>query len=442
VRKTPLEHWIASKLPTVRSGGLTQEDLNEYQLARLRETIAYAVDKSPFYRQRLQGLTAAQLHGLEDLADFPFTAPHDLATSSLQFVCVSQSEIERVVTLFAPDGTRRSFFTAEDLELTTDFFHHGMSTLVEPGHKVLVLMPGDRPGSVGDLLKKALARMDVDGIVHGLVQDPEHVVRDILSHEIDTLVGIPTQVLAVARSEPGRRIPRGRIKSVLLSADYVPKAIVNELKLLWGCPTFNHYGTTEMGLGGGVECEALSGYHLREADLYFEIVDPDSGEPQPVGMPGEIVFTTLTRRGMPLIRYRTGDLARFVPEPCLCGTVLRTMGTVRGRIHDMVRLRTGDWLGITDLDEALFGLPGITDYEATLIRRKGVDCLELAIRTGHEQARPERDAVAAVLCGVPEIGHAMTEKCLRLEPPAVLAEKPLTTSATKRALVVREVQEA
>jgi phenylacetate-CoA ligase len=441
VRKTPLEQWIASKLPTVRSGGLTQSALDEYRLVRVRETVAYAIEKSSFYRQRLRGFTAAQLHGLEDLADCPFTTAQDLVTDSLQFICVSQSEIERVVTLFAPDGTRRSFFTAGDLELTTDFFHHGMSTLVKPGQKVLVLMPGDRPGSVGALLKKALARMDVEGVVHGLVQDPEHVVRDILSHEIDTLVGIPTQVLAVARSEPARKIPAGRIKSVLLSADYVPRAIVNELKRLWDCPTFNHYGTTEMGLGGGVECEALSGYHLREADLYFEIVDPDSGQPQPVGMPGEVVFTTLTRRGMPLIRYRTGDLARFAAAPCPCGTVLRRMDTVRGRIHDMVRLRTGDWLGITDLDEALFTLPGITDYQATLIRRKDRDSLEIAIGVGSKGSLPDREAVEEALRVVPQIRFAMAEECLSLQPLREEEQNRLTTSATKRTLIVREVQE-
>ncbi len=64
-------------------------------------------------------------------------------------------------------------------------------------------------------------------------------------------------------------IPQGRIKSVLLSADYVPAAIVSEIERAWGCPVFNHYGMTEMGLGAAVDCCALRGYHIREADLYI-----------------------------------------------------------------------------------------------------------------------------------------------------------------------------
>ncbi len=104
---------------------------------------------------------------------------------------------------------------------------------------------------------------------------------------------------------------------------------------------FNHYGMTEMGLGGGVDCRALTGYHLREADLYFEIVDPVDGRPLPDGEPGEVVFTTLTRRGMPLIRYRTGDLARFLPGSCPCGTVLRRLDHVQGRLAGRVKVGGG-----------------------------------------------------------------------------------------------------
>ncbi len=349
------------------------------------------------------------------------------------------------MTLLAPGSAgdpRRVYFTSDDLELTTDFFHHGMSTLVEPGQKVLILMPGERPGSVGDLLKEALGRMDVEGIVHGLVNDPEQAVRDILRYEIDGLVGIPTQVLSMARCALAREIPRGRIKSILLSADYVPSAIVRELRRVWGCPTFNHYGTTEMGLGGGVECQALSGYHLREADLYFEIIDPDTGQPQPQGTPGEIVFTTLTRKGMPLIRYRTGDLARFVPEPCACGTVLRRMDTVRGRLHDMVRLGTGDWLGIPDLDEVLFTLSGVVNYSATLSRGKDRDCLEISLHPGPQGDLPDQESVQRALLSVPQIETAVSEGRLCLKPSRVKSENRITTSAAKRALVLSEVEEA
>lgn len=86
---------------------------------------------------------------------------------------------------------------------------------------------------------------------------------------------------------------------------------------------------TKMGLGGGVECEALNGYHMREADMYFEIIDIKTEKKLQDGEYGEIVFTTLTRKGMPLIRYRTGDIGRFIDKPCDCGTILKTMERVK-----------------------------------------------------------------------------------------------------------------
>jgi phenylacetate-coenzyme A ligase PaaK-like adenylate-forming protein len=227
------------------------------------------------------------------------------------------------------------YFTGEDLELTIDFFSHGMSTFVEPGQKALILLPGQKAGSVGDLLARALKRIDVEGIAHGFVKDPLEAIREIAQRRVDCLIGLPSQMLSIARHGEASEIPPGQIKGVLLSPDACMKspnvsaAVSNELRRIWNCPVFHHYGTTEMGFGGGVECQACSGYHLREADLYFEIIDPDSGQPIPQGALGEIIVTTLTRKGMPLVRYRTGHLSRFFTEPCPCGTVLRRMGKVK-----------------------------------------------------------------------------------------------------------------
>ena len=104
---------------------------------------------------------------------------------------------------------------------------------------------------------------------------------------------------------------------MLLSTDQAPAPLVAAIEQAWGCRVFDHYGTTETGLGGGVECEAHDGLHLREADLLFEVVEPATGRSLPDGEEGEIVFTTLTREAMPLIRYRTGDLGRLLPGRAL-----------------------------------------------------------------------------------------------------------------------------
>jgi len=167
---------------------------------------------------------------------------------------------------------------------------------------------------------------------------------------------------------------------VLLSTDYVSDAIIGELRRIWGCEVFAHYGMTEMGYGGGVECSAFFGYHMREADLLFEVIDPTTGNPVEDGKSGEVVFTTLTRRGMPLIRYRTGDISRFIAEKCPCGTVLKSMERVRGRTEGNIKIGSTMRLSMADLDEALFPLPGLLDFSAALSRCDGKDRLRIKIQ--------------------------------------------------------------
>jgi phenylacetate-coenzyme A ligase PaaK-like adenylate-forming protein len=237
-----------------------------------------------------------------------------------------------------------------------------MSTLVEAGERVLIFLPGETPGSVGDLLRMGLERKGVHPIPYDPIRDPFHALETMESQQADCLVGSPTQILSLARRwNPKHKAPR----TILLSTDYVPAAIVCVLENIWGCKVFNHYGATEMGLGGGVECEAHRGYHLREADMYFEIVNPETGKSVLDGEYGEVVFSTLTRRGMPLIRYRMGDRSRFIPEKCPCGTKLRTLEKVRGRFSGFVSV--GDEiLKLPDFDEALFPVSGLLNFSVTV----------------------------------------------------------------------------
>ena len=264
---TPLEKQITQNIGLV-PGTLTRELLYEWQLKKIKETLSYAKANSPFYRRLLSDISPYFLNKLSDLSKIPFTASQDIRDNPMDFLCVSQGEISRVVTL-QTSGTsqqpKRIFFSESDLEATVDFFHHGISTMVEPGWKVFICMPGELPGSVGDLLIKGLARMNVEGILHGIVIDPELALKEIEAHKVDCVVGIPVQILSLVRKFRENK----HIKSVLLCADYIPKILVKEIREAWGCEVFQHYGMTEGGLGGGVECRAFDGYHMREDALFF-----------------------------------------------------------------------------------------------------------------------------------------------------------------------------
>jgi phenylacetate-coenzyme A ligase PaaK-like adenylate-forming protein len=287
----------------------------------------------------------------------------------MELVCVSLGDVARVVTMPTSGSTgpaKRLWFTEGDLELTRDHFRHGMRALVQPGSRVLVLMPGHAPGSVGALLEEALGRDNIETESYGFVDDCERVAERVLDFGADCLVGVPGQVVRLARSVPGGGIGRGRVKSVLLSGDYVAPAMRKAIEASWGCRVFEHYGSTELGLGGAVQCEAFGGLHVREADLLFEVVDPSTGQPVPDGVEGELVATTLTREGMPLIRYRTGDLVRMSAGACPCGSVLHCLERVTGRREDPAILAVGHRLTIADLDEIVYAHGSVLGFTAGL----------------------------------------------------------------------------
>jgi phenylacetate-CoA ligase len=436
IERTPLETWVKQKIG-LSDTPLTMDALRAWQLDRLNQLLSYIRVRSPFYRLHLQQSTRTVLTHLAELARLPFTTADDLREQNLDFLCVSRDDIARIVTLQSSGTTanpKRLFFTRDDLELTIDFFHYGMTTFTKPGQTVLILMPGETPGSIGDLLVKALTRMNAVGIPYGPIRDVSDAIESIMTHKPACLVGIPSQVLALARHPDRRRIPAGTIQNILLSTDYVPSAIVRELESAWYCRVFNHYGMTEMGLGGAVECASLNGCHLREADLYFEIVDPDTGKTLPDGHWGEVVFTTLTRRGMPLLRYRTGDLARFLTEPCPCGTILKRMDRVRGRLAGMVKLKTNDRLSISDLDEAIFAVPGVLHFLAAMKIGAKLDRLDLVISLPLDRHADIVPKVAQAVQAVPAVEKALAENKLVLNFTTVGPEVDPTTGTAKRTI--------
>jgi phenylacetate-CoA ligase len=442
-RMTPLDPWIRSRIALEPGNRFTREDLTRHQLRQLRKSLAYASEHSPFYRRLFSGRADFSTGGFKDIASLPFTTAEDLMRDPLEFLCISQSEVERVVTIRSSGTTgqpKRVFFDKADLELTVDFFRRGMSTLVEAGQRVLILLPGRLPGSVGELLVEGLARMGATGIVHGPVRDPEDAMDKILAHRAECLVGIPIQVLSLVRHPKSARIPYGSIHSVLLSTDYVPESIVAAIERTWGCTVYQHYGMTEMGYGGGVECGVHDGYHLREADLFVEIVDPVTGAPLPDGVSGEVVFTTLTRRTMPLIRYRTGDLARFLPELCPCGSTLRRLSKVQGRLADGAPLGPLTRLHMPVLDETIFAVPNVLDFQAELIPVNGISRLRVTLHCDPVRFPETSAEVRMKVARLPVVRDATSEGLLDIEPIRLSLENWFTTGAAKRTLIDRRQQ--
>lgn len=367
---------------TDREGREAREAVEAWQMAELRRTLAWARGASPFHARRLEGLDLASLSTPADLVRLPRMTAADLGAPGL--LAVSQDHVARVVSLNTSGSSgppKRLHFSRADLERTLDFFRVGMSTLAGPGDAVLVLLPGQREWGVADLLAQALPGIGARCVLpqaekaaalalpppfgtqqagaqhiweqqgeaqaigpRPLLPSPflpepflpsQSLPQQIKTQGVTTLVAAPTQLAKLLQTPGAQSL---RLRAVLSSGEPLPDDLRRRLEIAWGCEIFDHWGMTETGYGGGVECAAHNGYHLREADLLLEVADPETGQPLPVdehsgrSATGEILLTTLGERALPLVRYRTGDAARWLAGPCPCGSPLRRLGRVPGRL--------------------------------------------------------------------------------------------------------------
>jgi len=437
VPRTPLHSWVAEKIG-ISSERLNRQAITSYQLQKLRQCVRRAKEHSAFYSSHLRLVDPSGIESLQNLRRIPFTTPQDLANNAPRMLCVSQDEVSRVVTN-ATSGTsgdpKRIFFSAADNESTLDFFAHGVSTLAMPGERMLIALPGERFGSVGDMLARGIELFGVQAVRYGLISDPQHALAMMDREGATSIIGFPVQLILLA-SQSGPLADRvfSRLNSIVLCSDYASPSIISRLRERARCEVFQHYGMTETGLGGGVDCQAHEGYHLREVDLLFEIVDPQTGEPVPDGVSGEVVFSTLTREAMPLIRYRTGDISSFSARSCSCGSCVRVVRYLRTRIGS--HLPIGDWgeIALADLEDALFALPDVVDVACTLTLGDTAE-LEVLVRTIGNQHEGLTQRAMSELERVRAIETALNRDKLRIQVSAT-CEAALFTGA-KRRLEVR-----
>ena len=437
IPRIPYDTWMAGRLGLEK---LTREDLCAHQLERLNRTLVRAKALSPFYSRHLANITRFPLQSLEEVADLPFTTPQDVRERGLSMLCVGQGEISRVVTLSTSGTTgepKQLQFTGDDQDLTLGIFQSSMEQVARPGEACFVLLPCATPGGVGDLLCTAIRKLGAHPIAHGAIANLKETALCMAEEESCTLVGIPAQVLALARYCKARGIDV-HVRSALLCTDYVSRAVASTLYDIWNCPVFEYYGMTEACYAGGMECAAHDGCHMHETDLLVEIVDPESGRVLPDGEEGEVVITSLLRRGMPLIRYRTGDISRILPEPCPCGSVLIRLEKIRRRKHCLLFLGERELsFSMADLDEALIPLPWLGKFGAELVQDGQGATLELSLGYfGNRDLSAMQEEVHAALCSISKIYKALEEGLLREKMTFEAMGDTISPSAAKRTIRV------
>ena len=330
---------------------LTRKEIEAVQLKKLNRVLTQEKQRAGFYRDLPE-----HLKSLEELGTLPFTTEEDLAQSASGLLLRSQGDIQRVLS-DATSGTtgaaKRVFYTKEDCRNTVELFIAGLGELVFPGGVTMICFPFSGPYGLGELISEAIEGLGARPLKLGtsLSYGEFHVVME--RERPDTFVGMPVQLLSLLRV-----IGRGSLERALVSGDSCPDAVIKSCEKILGSRLFPHYGSREMALGGAITCAAHEGMHLRENHVIAEIVD-ETGRILPPGEMGELVITTIGMEAMPLIRYRTGDYTRILTTPCLCGSEVLRLDTIR----------RADTEEILRLDEWMFRQPGVVDYRAE--RRNG-----------------------------------------------------------------------
>lgn len=410
----PLECWLNLRMGRpLSSARVSPEELQEWQFDLLRKTINHAAKSSPFYSKQLNGIVPDEILSPADLSKLPVTTPEDLRKNPNSFLCVSQDEVARAITLSSSGSSgppKRLFFTAGDLERTTEFFHYGMGPLVGKGETVLALLPDSRPGGVGNLFAESISRLGAKTVYPEDPSDIPTILNLLLNSRATCILGPAIHIHALARLWKSKRLPKNQVRSALLCWDLLPPIAIQIISNTFGCEIFSHWGMTETCLGGAVECFQGSGMHLREPDFYLEIADPDTGLPVPDGTSGEIIFTTLSRRAMPLIRYKTGDLGQIIPGQCTCGLSMRRLGDVKGRLDTDIILPTSEHLSMADLNEIILPYVGVLDFKVKYQQHPPI--LDIALDIAPE-AKVPTDLYRA-LTSYPKLNCAASENNLKI----------------------------
>ena len=324
---------------------MDREEMRKLQSIRLKRVVEHVYHNPPFYRKKMQemGITPDDIQSIEDISKLPFTVKQDLRDNyPFGLMAVPMSEIVR---LHASSGTTGKpivvGYTRKDLSIWSEVVARCLTAYgITKDDSVQVSYGyGLFTGGLG-------AHGGVENIGGTVIpMSSGNTQKQIqLMHDFGAkgLACTPSYALYLAETIHSSGIPleEFQLRVGAFGAEPWTENMRKELEQKLNIKAYDIYGLTEIcGPGVGGECQCQNGTHLWEDHFFPEIVDPVTLQPVEPGEQGELVFTTLTKEGMPMIRYRTRDLTHLIYEKCECGRTAVRMGRILGRSDDMMIIR-------------------------------------------------------------------------------------------------------
>jgi len=339
------------------------------QLERLRETVRWAVEHVPYHRERLG---RAAVGTLADLASLPFVRKTDLRDQyPFGLLAVERRETARI---HASSGTKGkptvAAYTAGDLDVWREVMARALTAAgCRRGDLLHVAFGyGLFTGGLGFHDGAERVGMTVVPVSSGNTARHHLLLQDF---KPDVIAATPSFALHLAETlaEQGGRPDALGLRVGIFGAEPWTDGIRTAIERAFGLRAFDVYGLSEI-IGPGVagECEARDGLHIADDHFLPEIIDPVSGSVLEPGREGELVFTTLSKRAMPLVRYRTGDITTLTLEPCGCGRTSARMARVKGRSDDMLIVK-GVNLYPSEVERTLLALEELAPHYQLVVDR-------------------------------------------------------------------------
>ncbi len=369
---------------------MAEEKLRELQLERLKQTVKRAYEKVPYYRKKFEevGLKPEDIKTLDDIKNIPFTSKADLReVYPFGMFATSLSEI---VEIHMSSGTTGkpvvAGYTRNDIEVWAEVMARCLTMagatkddIVQNcyGYGLFTGGFGVHYGAqkIGAMVVPASA---------GNTRRQIEIMRDFGS---TILTCTPSYALYMAEvaQEMGVEPRTLKLKAGCFGAEMWTEQMRKEIEKRFNINALNIYGLTEI-IGPGVahECIEKKGLHVFEDHFYVEIIDPETGDSLPDGKRGELVLTTLTREGMPMLRFRTRDITSIIREKCGCGRTFAKIERIRGRTDDMIKVR-GVMIFPYQIERAILEVQGIEPhYQIVVTRPQHLDEIEVMVEISKE----------------------------------------------------------
>jgi phenylacetate-CoA ligase len=360
------------------------------QLYRLKELVSYLCENVPFYAKRLNEMKIrpGDIRKIEDIHNLPFTTKTDLR-DNYPYGLFSVP-MEKIVRIHASSGTTGKptvvGYTRDDIEIWSEVMARSLTASGASRHSIVQNAYGYGlfTGGLGIHYGAEKIGASVIPISGGNTARQILILEDFGS---DILTCTPSYSLYLAEEIEKKGVDKKKLKLKfgVFGAEPWSEAMRKEIEKCLPIKALNIYGLSEI-IGPGVanECLMQNGLHVFDDHFYPEIINPDTGKPCANGEKGELVITTLTKRGMPLLRYRTRDLTSFIPGECECGRTHPRIDRIMGRSDDMLIIR-GINVFPSQIEEVLVKIEEVSPHYQLIIEREhNLDLLTVMVEVNQK----------------------------------------------------------